>query len=517
MSLATALTALDTQRDNLAANLTTMGVTAANTETLSQLVPKVLTITGGGGGTYQSKTVTPTAAGQTVTPSAGYDALSSVIINGDSDLTATNIKSGINIFGVAGSFDGSGGSATPAASPKDVNFYDYDGTCLYSYTIAEVQALSALPDLPSHDGLTCQGWNWTLADLKTENAKMNVGAMYITDDGKTRLYITIAAYGRMTVPLYISQTVANGVTIDWGDGSATQTIAGTGYVNTTHVYGAVGDYVITLNPTSGTLGLGSGSSSQCILGSTGNSGKVYCNMLQKVEMGSSVTSIGGSAFYNCYSLSNVTIPSSVTSIGFRAFYYCYSLVSITIPSGATIIDAYAFNVCYSLSNVMIPSSVTSIGDSAFYYCYALVSITIPSGVTSIGATAFGYCFSLSSVTIPSSVTSIADSAFSYCYSLASVTIPSSVTSIGGGAFLTCFSLASVTIPSSVTSIGATAFYNCYGMAEYHILRTTPPTLANINAITNIPADCKIYVPTASLAAYQTATNWSTYASKMVGE
>ena len=51
MSLATALTALDTQRDNLAANLTTMGVTAANTETLAQLVPKVLDIESGGGGT----------------------------------------------------------------------------------------------------------------------------------------------------------------------------------------------------------------------------------------------------------------------------------------------------------------------------------------------------------------------------------------------------------------------------------------------------------------------------------
>ena len=49
MSLATALTALNTQRDNLAANLTTMGVTASNTETLAQLVPKVLNIESGGG------------------------------------------------------------------------------------------------------------------------------------------------------------------------------------------------------------------------------------------------------------------------------------------------------------------------------------------------------------------------------------------------------------------------------------------------------------------------------------
>ena len=60
MSIATALAALDTQRDNLAANLTTKGVTASNTETLAQLVPKVLDIESGGG--YDTSDATATAA-----------------------------------------------------------------------------------------------------------------------------------------------------------------------------------------------------------------------------------------------------------------------------------------------------------------------------------------------------------------------------------------------------------------------------------------------------------------------
>ena len=50
----------------------------------------------------QSKTVTPTASGFRVLPDDGK-VLSSVVVNGDSDLIAENVKNGINIFGVTGS------------------------------------------------------------------------------------------------------------------------------------------------------------------------------------------------------------------------------------------------------------------------------------------------------------------------------------------------------------------------------------------------------------------------------
>ena len=391
---------------------------------------------------------------------------------------------------------GGGGGTAPSVKWNDVTFIDYDGSVLYSYSLEEAQTLTGLPALPTRDGLVCQGWNWTLEAIKALNRPVTVGAMYITDDGATRLHIRIAAVGRMTVPLYIGQTVANGVTIDWGDGSASETLAGTRYVNTSHTYAEPGNYVISLTPQDGcTLSFGAAASSAyCVMGPTGNNGRVYCNMLQEVYAGENVTSIGGFAFSNCFSLANVTIPDGVTSIGANAFSNCYSLANVTIPDGVTSIGANAFGNCYSLANVTIPDGVTYIGTSIFPSCYSLANVTIPDGATSI----------------------IGTNAFSNCFSLANVTIPDGVTSIGTNAFSNCFSLANVTIQDGVTSIGTNAFYNCYGMRYYDFSAcTSVPALSNTNAFNNIPSDCQMLIPAALYDEWSTATNWTTYASYMV--
>ena len=318
--------------------------------------------------------------------------------------------------------------------------------------------------------------------------------MPVIGDGKTYLYIRIAEKGRMNVPLYFSQTIAYGVRIDWGDGSNIQTLSGTGDRNTSHTYAEVGDYVISLDVADGcTLGFGHNSSSYCVMGSTGNNGRVYCNMLQSAEIGKGVTSIGNYAFNFCYSLASVVIPQGVTSIGNYAFQNCYSLASVVIPQGVTSIGTHAFYCCYSLASVVIPQGVTSIGEHAFYYCYSLASVVIPQGVTSIGK-----------------------NAFQNCCSLASVVIPQGVTSIGTYVFQNCYSLASVVIPQGVTSIGSYAFYYCYGVAFFDFRASASvPSLSATNAFNSISSDCKIIVPDGLYDDWKAASNWSTYASKIV--
>ena len=395
---------------------------------------------------------------------------------------------------VEGIQTGGGGGSTSDVAMKDVNFYDYDGTLVASYTLAEAQALTTLPDGPTHDGLTFQGWNWSLEKIHALTRPMNVGAMYITDDGATRLHIRIATVGRMAVPLYIGQTVANGVSIDWGDGSTAETLAGTGNVNTSHTYAEPGDYVISMMPDDGcTLSFGNDSSSYCVMGTPGNNGRVYCNMLQEVYIGKNVTSISNNAFQSCSSLASITIPDGVTSIGTYAFQGCYSLVSITIPDG-----------------------VTSIGDHTFANCSSLASITIPDGVTSIRSSAFQYCYSLASITIPDGVTSISSNAFQHCYVLSRIAIPDGVKYIDSAAFANCYALVSIAIPDSVTYINNNTFANCYGMRYYDFSACTDiPSLLKTNAFNGIPSDCQMLIPAALYDEWSAATNWATYASYMV--
>lgn len=241
-----------------------------------------------------------------------------------------------------------------------------------------------------------------------------------------------------------------------------------------------------------------------------------------VNIPNNITSVGASAFDYCYNIERVSIPSSVVSIGNYAFRNNFSLKTLKLHQGLTTLGTGAFSGCSSLEEINIPQGVTTIPADCFRNCKSCTSITIPNTVTSIGTYAFSYS-NVFELNIPGSVTTLNSYSFAYNTNVNTITLHEGLTTISDYAFRNTYYISDITIPSTVTTMGKEIFYINNGYAQtdltVRMLPTTPPTAgASMFAQrTSNNKKLKIIVPQGTLQDYQTATNWSTYASYMEEE
>ena len=411
----------------------------------------------------------------------------------------------------------------------DVIFIDYDGTVVYSYTAQEFLQLAELPENPTHEGLTSQGWNWTLAEAKayvTDAGGLVIGQQYITSDGKSRFYISLDDVNHLSPTV---QAIANDV-VDWGDGSEPETFVSNGYK--THTYTSVGDYVITLASNSPTHGL----VAQPITAQTTE--KIfYFSKVKKIHLGNVYSSLVAYTFQNYTGLEYVTLPNNITSFSAGAFAdRCVNLKACVLPINFVTLGNITFSYntsikiisfdraatcgisCFtqlqSLRRLCLPVGMVTTwgGNSAFSYAGHLKRVEIPNDYTSLVNNVFQRCTLLEKIKLSNSLTTLNSYVLSDCYVLKHVTIPPEVVTIGERAFQGT-PITSITIPSKVTQINNYAFYTCTFLKDVYVLPTIPPTIGTgIFQSTSIE---KIYVPQGFLSAYQSASNWSAYADHMV--
>lgn len=261
----------------------------------------------------------------------------------------------------AGKIEQISGGGAEEAPENDVNFYDYDGFRVASYTIDEAKALTELPTPPSHEGLVFQEWNWSLSDLTSYNRRYaDIGANYITTDGKTHLFVTITD----TNEVFIMFRGYNGtLSVDWGDNSTASSLTFYATISNravSHTYSTAGDYKIVLEFTqsdvSGFFGLYS----------TNNSNNFSTNIiLKEVNCGNYFTLNTGNSLSCILPLLKVSI-STGTDCNFSSTFY-YSIVAMIAPPRGTF-----FNVSSALyivsAIICLPASTSDYSQLGFQNC-----------------------------------------------------------------------------------------------------------------------------------------------------
>lgn len=428
------------------------------------------------------------------------------------------------------------------APEKDVNFIDYDGTILYSYTADEFAALDALPANPTHEGLTAQGWNWTLAAAKSYVADfgfLEIGQNFITDDGKTRLHFMLPEEAKT---LQVGLGVNGSVVIDWGDNTPTTTLTGTSTSSivycTAHTYTTGGEKTITITRqnTSTFSFMGGSYQNSAVFAYNSASSPLHINSLVSVELGEGaslyrsafrgcgnlktisipkgdeyVFNGGDSKFENTYSLECVILPADVKSTGFGQYDFRGSGIkrmafaeTKIIPTSqmfqsATLLQRLSING----KNTDFSSTYSSIANKAYSLNRAAFG-NDPTGLNSThlsGTSVKKFIFPASATSISSVFSGASDRTL-----LEEVTLPENLTSIGNDTFRTCSLLKSIRIPALVASVGTSCFSSCSSLSSVRFEPTTPPTLVS-TSFSSLSALCKLYVPYASLAAYLTASNY----------
>lgn len=442
----------------------------------------------------------------------GAEATKSKIVYGDRTLidltedtvTPATLKSGVTAHDASGAKI-TGTLDTTPPKESDINFWDYDGTLLYSWTLAELATKTELPPLPSHDGLICQGWNWTLQDIKDAGRELDIGALYITDDGKTRLYVDVDTETWDDFVLNYWQDPRNATTVDWGDGTTPETVNKDSWIEHRHVYASSGSYVITMSVKEGTtMRLGNGSSGRKLIANDEtDSGR--CAMLRRVEVGARVTTITDQTFQFCSRLESISIPQSVEVKGTVTFNQATQLRVIVIQSITNM-----FRTFYNCTNLRAIAGPGTMDYTDVYTLSYTALRQLNAAVTTAYATQ-----ALERVHIKAVNGRVGD--FSGDPSLLEATIPADATTFVAAAFQGDNALRRVTCLGNIASIPAQVFQRCYPLRFVDLTHCTAvPTLANVNAFDETHPQLEIRVPASLADAWKAATNWSSLADHIVG-
>lgn len=183
---------------------------------------------------------------------------------------------------------------------------------------------------------------------------------------------------------------------------------------------------------------------------------VGCNLLEKIDLPTSITEIGKSAFKNTPWYERIQKNDDVIVINNILYDLNGQTGDIKIPEGVTYIPEDFFGY-KGMSSITLPESLTDIADAAFLKCRDLEKVVFLGDDCYIGTGAFEECTKLTDVQLSFRQTVIPEGAFRSCKALTRIRLPEELESIGPQAFSNCEKLTAITLPETVESVDSTAF------------------------------------------------------------
>lgn len=440
------------------------------------------------------------------------------------------------------------GGGTTEPEEKDVNFYDYDGTRLYSYTKDEFLAMNEFPENPTHEGLTAQGWNWELADAKASVERIGVidiGQNYITDDNSFRIYIELEDnlhIGIMFDKTASGDDMTNSFEVDWGDNTERTLLQNLADFDTNytqnyimaqqHDYQEKGSYVIKvfkINENARNLYIGRqgsfGRTSTLIYGiplneysnnsSYANKNQIYSSYIKKIEF-SDFVGINAYSFYYMKNLETITFPNFVGqgSDGNPRFASNYKLKCIVNPKNNLVFSGQGeFGSCYSLKKIIL-SNKTTMYINGFGNCHSLKRLIVYQGASLSGVNGITE-FYIDNKT--------GTDFLSLMYSfIKNITIAEGIKRFNATNGLAYNELLeNIVMPSTLTTLYNNLMEGSYGIKYIDfskclqiptITTSTFPSVANLEQRYNLKY---IIVPDDLYEDWLVATNWSNYTNYII--
>ena len=175
------------------------------------------------------------------------------------------------------------------------------------------------------------------------------------------------------------------------------------------------------------------------------------------------------------------------------------------------------NGIQNITSLSFDDSVVAIAEYAYSRCRNLREIVFNEGLTSIGSSAFEESINITSINLPTTISKLSKRCFAQIGELRTFTIPADapLQALSNNMLWNSPLLTKFIVPKNIILVDGFAFEGCSGL-EYidFSLLAKVPTLPNTTPFSGV-TKAKFIVPDALYDEWISATNWATFADRIV--